>query len=309
METFVYLLIVIPGALLLDRVFGELQRGHPLVGFGRVAQQLEQRLRASADSPARNLRLRGLAAMLVLILPPVVLVAGFTATALQPFTDILLLYLAVGWKSLDQHAVAVLRELQSGNIVQAQQQLGRIVSRETAGLEADAIAAATVESVLENGNDAVYAALFWFVLAGAPGVTLYRLVNTLDAMWGYRNARYRDFGRACAGLDDLLNFLPARLTALSYTLCGNIHNALICWWQQGRHWKSPNAGPVMAAGAGALSIEIGGPARYHGALHTRPVLGRGPAATAADIERAIALTRTALGAFLILLITGTLLAR
>jgi adenosylcobinamide-phosphate synthase len=135
----------------------------------------------------------------------------------------------------------------------------------------------------------VFGSLFWFALAGAPGAILYRLVNTLDAMWGYRNEHYLHFGWAAARLDDVLNYLPARLTALTYALLGKTRQALVCWENQAPAWDSPNAGPVMASGAGALGIRIGGPARYRGEWRQRPLLGVAEKPRASDIERSLQL--------------------
>ncbi|MBS1224625.1 MAG: cobalamin biosynthesis protein, partial [Proteobacteria bacterium] len=182
-----------------------------------------------------------------------------------------------------------------------------IVSRDTADLDEEQISRATVESVLENGCDAIFGALCWFVLAGAAGATLYRLANTLDALWGYRTPRYRDFGWAAARLDDGLNWLPARLTALSYVAMGTKPAlAWRCWREQAPNWKSPNAGPVMAAGAGALGLALGGPARYHGEWQQRPALGEGLAPRAEDIGRAVALVRRALWLWLGVIALGGL---
>jgi adenosylcobinamide-phosphate synthase len=165
----------------------------------------------------------------------------------------------------------------------------------------------TLESVLENGNDGVFAALFWFLIAGGPGALLYRLANTLDAMWGYKTGQYFYFGWAAARLDDLLNYIPARLTALTYALMGSTGKALYAWRTQAKRWDSPNAGPVMSAGAGALDVSLGGRARYHGVWHERPALGTTTQATLEDIPRALRLVSTGLYAWLaVAIVTGAL---
>jgi len=280
--------LAIPLAVLLDALLGEARRWHPLAGFGALAQRLELALNRQRGTA----RLAGILALL-LLLAPFTLLAGWLAEVpvFGTLFGILALYFAIGQRSLAEHAGAVAQALAAGDLPAARALVGRMVSRETAGLDEEAVARATVESVLENGNDAVFGALFWFALAGAPGAVLYRLANTLDAMWGYRNARYSNFGWAVARFDDLLNYLPARLTALTYALLGATRQALICWRSQAPLWDSPNAGPVMAAGAGALQVELGGAARYGGEWQQRPVLGCGAAPAAADIERALKLVR------------------
>ena len=272
-------------ALLLDRLLGEPRRWHPLVGFGRYAAWLERRFNNGGW-----LRARGVLAWSLALAPFLALAfALWRQPALRPVIDVVVLYFALGLQSLREHAARVAQALHAGDLAAARARVGKIVSRDTQDMEAESVACAGVESVLENGNDAVFGALFWFALLGAPGALLYRLANTLDAMWGYRTPRYRRFGWAAARLDDVLNFLPARLTALSYAELGNARSAIRCWKQQAHAWSSPNAGPVMASGAGSLRLLLGGPAHYHGAMEERPVLGAGRAPQAADIGRAVAL--------------------
>ena len=135
-------------------------------------------------------------------------------------------------------------------------------------------------------------------------VLLFRLANTLDAMWGYRTPRYLRFGWAAARIDDVLNALPARLTALTYAVLGNTRSALNCWRTQSAAWDSPNAGPVMAAGAGALQVQLGGAAIYHGVEELRPQLGEGAPAQARDIERALNLVYLGVLLWLVGLVIG-----
>jgi adenosylcobinamide-phosphate synthase len=289
-------LLGILAALALDRLLGEPRRGHPLVAFGTLIETVERR--GYGDD-----RLRGALLLALLVLPFTALAALAAALPGGWVLEVVLLYLAVGWRSLGEHGRGIAGALQQGDLEAARDRVAFLVSRDTQDIDATQISKATVESVLENGNDAVFAPLFWFAVAGAPGVVAYRLVNTLDAMWGYRTDRYRRFGWAAARLDDGLNYLPARFTALAYALASGswagARRALDCWRRQGRVWKSPNAGPVMAAGAGALGVRLGGAAVYHGRLQPRPDLGQGPEAAPADIPRALTLLDRALGVWVL----------
>ena len=288
------------GAVLLDWRLGEPRRWHPLVGFGALAQRVEALSYGPPELSAEARRARGVSAVLLLLVPFIVAAWLLAAIPLLGLAVALgLLYLAIGARSLAEHAEAVAAALNAGNLPLARDKVAMIVSRDTADLDEEGISRATVESVLENGCDAIFGALFWFTLAGAPGVVGYRLANTLDALWGYHTPRYQHFGWAAARFDDLLNWLPARLTALSYIAVGTQPaRGWRCWQDQAPGWKSPNAGPVMAAGAGALGLALGGPARYHGDWQARPPLGEGLAPRAEDIGRAIQLVRRALGVWL-----------
>jgi adenosylcobinamide-phosphate synthase len=288
--------------LLLDRLFGEPRRWHPLVGFGRLADAAERALRAGAPGHAVGNRLRGLLAWCAIVPPCVALAAWFA----HPALDALLLWLALGGRSLGEHARAIAAPLAAGDLASARESVGDIVSRDTSQLDETGVAKAAVESVLENGNDAVFGALFWFFVAGGAGALLYRLANTLDAMWGYKDDRRVYFGWAAARLDDLLNFVPARLTALTYALLGNARLALACWRAQAGRWSSPNAGPVMAAGAGALGVTLGGAAVYHGQVEHREKLGAGGTVTADDIPRAVALVERGQWLWLAVFVLGSL---
>ncbi len=302
-------LIVVVSALVLDAVLGEPPRFHPLAGFGRFAAVVETRLYGTPDMDAPTRKWRGLLAAAVLIAPLALGAAAAERTGLGTALDLVLLYFAVGWKSLDEHAVRVRDALRAGDLPAARAAVGRMVSRDTQAMNAEDVSKATIESVLENGNDAVFGAILWFVIAGGAGALAYRLANTLDAMWGYRNARYRDFGWAAARIDDVLNFIPARLTALSYALAGSTRSALSCWRAQGKRWKSPNAGPVMAAGAGSLGLLLGGLARYQGEGQLRPALGRGRIPASGDIDGALVLIRRSLAIWIAVLLGGSVLVR
>ena len=291
-------------ALLLDLAFGEPRKYHPLVGFGNLATFLEKWLNASPDKQRTSSFFRGGIAVFILVTP--FLVASYFLIIAIPWQwltwmiNITILYWAIGHQSLREHTFHVLSKLNGNDINASRQSLSMIVSRNTDQLDETQITQATIETVLENGSDAIFAPIFWFCLLeavaklGAPAVILYRLLNTLDAMWGYRNERFLYFGRVAARFDDALNYIPARLVAISYAFIGNTRLAFDCWKQQSPLLKSPNAGPVMTAGAGSLNIRLGGPAYYHEIYTKKPYFGSEVIPEIDDIKRSLNLVRNTL---------------
>lgn len=288
-------------ALAIDYMFGEPKRFHPLVGFGALANWIEAVLNSKSAAKSSNVsRLSGAVGWMLLCIPLPIMLANalITLSSLWAFLfSVFSLYLCIAPNSLAKHAYAIERSLAKNNIEKSREALNAIVSRDCGDLDSSQIAAGSVESVLENGSDAVIAPLFWFFLLGAPGVLLYRLANTLDAMWGYRTKRFNNFGFAAAKLDDLLNWVPARCCAFLYAIGGNFFKAIGCWQSQATQWSSPNAGPVMASGAGALNLIIGGSASYHGQVESRPILGIGETPSTGDIRRSVNLVNRATGYF------------
>ncbi len=308
-------------AVLLDLALGEPKRFHPLVGFGKMVRCVETLFRRSG-APASQVLMGGIAWGILVF--PILAVIIYIQALLFPIgfspegkgsvfffplvydfqcsvsiclnvgivnivSQASVLYLCIAHKSLLSHIRDIYRPLKDNNIKEARHFLSRVVSRDTVALGHIGVRKAAIESALENGSDAVFAPIFWFLIAGIPGVVLYRLANTLDAMWGYKNSRYLYFGRFAARIDDGLNWVPARLVAVSYALVGHFRNAIWAWSHQAALCSSPNAGPVMSAGAGALSVCIGGNAIYQGRQEIRPELGVGAEPVNADIPRALSL--------------------
>jgi adenosylcobinamide-phosphate synthase len=275
-------------------VFGDPRRGHPVALFGRAAQAWQRRV--YADSVARG---AGYAAGCVGAAAAAGLVAerltrrrplpGLAAAAAAAWT-------VTGATSLAARAQEIQRALQAGDVRSARAALPSLCGRDAADLSEQELARAVIESVAENTSDAIVAPLLWGALAGVPGFLAYRAVNTLDAMVGYRSARYEKFGWAAARLDDVLNWAPARLTALgTVVMAASAGGSPARAWQTmradgGRH-PSPNAGRCEAAFAGALGVRLGGPNVYGGTVEARPSLGRGRAPAPADIARAVRLCR------------------
>jgi adenosylcobinamide-phosphate synthase len=207
-------------------------------------------------------------------------------------------------RSLYDHVAAVGAALREGDLTAARLKVGRIVGRDTAGLDADGVAKAAIESLSESFSDGVVAPAFWMLLGGLPGLFIYKAVNTADSMIGHREARWRAFGWASARLDDLLNLVPARLAGAMIAIAGR-RGWRTMFRDSGKH-ASPNAGWPEAAMAGALDRTLGGPATYDGKVLARPTLGDGPAATAADLDRALRLYIAACGLLWALFLLGGL---
>jgi adenosylcobinamide-phosphate synthase len=201
----------------------------------------------------------------------------------------------VGGTTLRREAHLMHDLLDRGDVAAARKRLPHLCGRDPSYLDVAGLARATVESVAENTSDAVVAPLFWGAVAGVPGLLGYRAVNTLDAMVGHRSERYERFGWAAAKLDDLANWVPARITAgltaaLAPVVEGSPRRALeVCWRDGGKH-PSPNAGPVEAAFAGALGRTLGGRLSYGTRVEDRALMGNGPAPLVADIPRAARLS-------------------
>ena len=274
---------------LADRVVGDPGRGHPVAGFGAAAVWLEAR--CYADRRAAGLVHTGALVGAGVALGVVVERLISNRSLSTVVTTAAATWAVLGGRSLSREAATVAGQLADGRLVAARDQVRHLVGRDTAELSTEEVARATVESVAENASDAIVAPLLWGAVAGLPGLIGYRAVNTLDAMIGHRTPRYLEFGWAAARLDDLANWVPARLAALAAAawaplIGGTAGKAIdVARRDAGRH-PSPNAGVVEAAFAGALDVQLGGRNAYHGTVEDRGVLGNGRPVTVADIDRA-----------------------
>lgn len=250
-------------AVALDRMFGEPpDRLHPVAWMGlAIARGRDWALRSA---PLGQLA-RG--AVVALALP--VVCAGLSLAVVRaaaPWPLLAVLATAVllkplfALRALGEAAFVVRDALADGDLARARVGLGSLCSREADGLDGPALIAATVESIAENASDSIVAPLFYFALAGLPGAAFYRAANTLDAMIGY-HGRYEWVGKVAARIDDLLNLIPARLTALLFLLMApfvgaNLRRGAVTLWRDGRRTESPNAGRPMAAMAGLLGVRL-----------------------------------------------------
>ncbi|MFI5716383.1 cobalamin biosynthesis protein [Nocardia sp. NPDC051750] len=270
----------------IDRIFGDPVRRHPVAGFGMLAAGLETVTYADR-------RRAGVVHEVVLVGATVA--AGFAVRRGGVLPVALATWTVLGGRSLARTGRAMAGRLESGDIAGARELLPALCGRDPEVLDADGLARAALESIAENTSDAAVAPLLWGAVAGVPGLLGYRAVNTLDAMIGYRNERYRRFGWAAARVDDAANLLPARvtgvLTAAVAPLVGGRPGAVLRAWRRdaARH-PSPNAGVVEAAAAGALGVRLGGRTEYRHGIEQRPELGTGPAPAVRDLRRAVRLS-------------------
>ena len=293
---------------LLDQAVGDPRRWHPVAGFGSAAMALERRTYGPRRAP-------GVAHVSVLVAATSLLGVVAERSTRRSGTAHTLVTAAATWavlggRSLTREADAIDAQLRRGDLAGARVQVRNLVGRETAGLDADEVARACIESLAENTSDAVVAPLLWGGLLGVPGLLGYRAVNTLDAMVGHRNERYAQFGWAAARLDDLVNWVPARVAAaLTLAAAPSSARAAAGWAAVRRDapaHPSPNGGVVEAAFAGVVGVRLGGSNTYDGRIEDRGTLGTGPAAGRAHIVPAARLARrVAAGS----LVTALLLAR
>jgi len=282
--TFAFPLVI---ALLLDAALGEPRwlwnrLPHPAVLMGRLVGWLDQRLNRGAQR-----RLAGVFALIVLV--AVALLAGFFIAALPfgPVIEIIVAAMILAQRSLADHVAAVADALRL-SLVDGRRAVAKIVGRDTSDMDAPAVARGAIESAAENLSDGVIAPAFWFLIGGLPAMLAYKIVNTADSMIGYRTPRHQAFGWAAARFDDLLNWVPARLTAALIALAHARPDAARIIRRDAALHRSPNAGWPEAAMAVVLNIALSGPRTYDGEARDFPFVhpeGRPPLAP--DIDAAV----------------------
>lgn len=287
--------MMLAAALILERLVGDPQtKWHPVALFGALASRIERAVFADR-------RLMGMMAWLLAMVPAALLLSVFIYIArdLDPWLEgaigAVLIWSTVGWRSLLEHVGAVQRAHATSD---ARKALARIVGRDVDALQPHEIRAAALESLAENASDAVVAPLFWAVVGGPVAAVVYRMINTLDAMWGHRSGRYRHFGWTAARSDDLANWIPARLTALFYLLVAMpFRPALVSQIAiEARGHPSVNAGWPESALAHVLRVRLGGPVHRGKRIERRAWMGPAgaPVPGAYALHRGLRVTQRAL---------------
>ena len=289
------LILILPLLLgwLLDFVFGDPARlPHPIVWFGKVISWGEHRLNKGSHRMAK-----GAVMTVVLILMVFFVVWGLKRLVpnmvLWLILDTVIIFYCLAGTTLIREVREVFLALDR-SLDEGRKQVARIVGRDTSQLSAQEVRTAALETLAENLSDGVIAPLFWFALLGTPGMLAYKMVNTLDSMIGYRTERYKDFGCWAARIDDVANYIPARLTALLMVVASGKLSLLKFVWKNGRKHASPNSGYPEAALAGALNCRFGGPHYYFGELFDKPYIGENERElTTRDMRTAVRINRIA----------------
>lgn len=271
---------------LIDFIVGDPQGlWHPVCGIGSLISRMEKKLRKNTEDTPQNLLLAGAAlaviipCMTVVITAVLLLAAGF----IHPYLRFVLICVLDGWilaaRSLKTESMKVYRRLKEKDLNGARYAVSMIVGRDTERLTAEGVTRAAVETVAENASDGVIAPLLFLLFFGPVGGFFYKAVNTMDSMVGYKNEKYLYFGRAAAKLDDLVNYIPARLTGLAFAAAACLipgmsgKNAFKIWRRDRRNHKSPNSAQSESACAGALGVQLAGDAWYFGELYHKPAIG------------------------------------
>lgn len=241
---------------------------HPVVGFGKLISCGERRLNKGKAKVWKG------AFLAIGLVIAVYLLATFIPryTIVGCLINTLLIFYCLAGTTLVRE-VRMVFEAVDRSLDEGRQQVARIVGRDTSELSAHEVRTAALETLAENLSDGVIAPLFWYLLLGVPGMLAYKMVNTLDSMIGYKNERYLLFGRVAARMDDVANYLPARLTALLMVIVSGRPSLLRFVWKQGRQHASPNSGYPEAALAGILNCRFGGPHHYFGQQVWKPFIG------------------------------------
>lgn len=269
---------------MLDIAFGDPPRlPHPIVWFGKAIAFCEHRLNKGANRKAK-----GAISSVVLI------VITYVVGVVLPWWCIpIVVFFCLAGTTLIREVRAVFMAVDR-TLDEGRRQVARIVGRDTSQLSAQEVRTAALETLAENLSDGVIAPLFWFALMGMPGMLAYKMINTLDSMIGYRTERYRDYGCWAAHIDDIANYIPARLTALLMILVAGRLDLFAFVVDNGRRHASPNSGYPEAALAGILGCRFGGPHYYFGELFDKPYIGETERPlTTADMQRAVTVNRRA----------------
>ena len=291
-ETLLMILPLLFGWLL-DFVFGDPSRlPHPVVWFGKMISWGEHRLNHGAHR-----MVKGAVMALALILMVFFVVWGLKRLVpnmvLWLILDTIIIFYCLAGTTLIREVREVFLALDR-SLEEGRRQVARIVGRDTSQLSAQEVRTAALETLAENLSDGVIAPLFWFALLGTPGMLAYKMVNTLDSMIGYRTERYKDFGCWAARIDDVANYIPARLTALLMVFASGKLTLLQFVWKNGRRHASPNSGYPEAALAGILNCRFGGPHYYFGELFDKPYIGENDRPlTTHDMHTAVHINRVA----------------